>query len=163
MNLITRLKSLFNRRKTMDPLDMTTTGETQAEGNLAALLNTGNTPGTVENNIAQDGSAPFQATAVNILPVTDRANDGQPVSLLPTAPVTATVTVSNTVLGHVKSLLVIAGHDVESVWDDAVAFSRKAAEETVLADTLVKVLGVAGHDVSDVLHDAFAFATSHGK
>lgn len=71
--------------------------------------------------------------------------------------------VSDTVLGNVKSLLIIAGHDVESVWDDAVAFARKAADETALTSTLEKILSVAGHDVSAVIEDAFSFASHHGQ
>ncbi len=40
---------------------------------------------------------------------------------VPTAPVT------DDVLAHVKSLLTLAGHDVEYVWDEIVAFAKKLA------------------------------------
>ena len=78
-------------------------------------------------------------------------------------PVTGAVATSG-LLADVKSLLQAAGHDVEAVWDDAVAFARKAAgEEAELADKLVSVLRVAGHDVAEIIGDAFSFARKHGK
>lgn len=73
-------------------------------------------------------------------------------------------TVSAGLLNDVKTLLKVAGHDVEAVWDDAVAYAQKIAqEETELAEKLVSVLRVAGHDVGDIISDAFSFARKHGK
>lgn len=72
--------------------------------------------------------------------------------------------ISAGLLTDVKTLLKVAGHDVEAVWDDAVAYAQKVAtEEAALAEKLVSVLRVAGHDVVDIISDAFSFARKHGK
>lgn len=72
---------------------------------------------------------------------------------------------------HVKTLLIIAGHDIDDAWDDALAYSKKIMADEPLsveglgkvAETLGKVLAVAGHEVEYVMKDAFDFARNHGK
>lgn len=71
-------------------------------------------------------------------------------------------------LSDVKTLLKVAGHDVEAVWDDAVDYAQKSALYSpalpeVIAEKLVIVLRVAGHDVAEIIGDAFSFARKHGK
>lgn len=73
-----------------------------------------------------------------------------------------TVSELDATLSRVKVLLLVADHAVTDVWEDAVAFVKKAIKtEDEVADKLETVLLVAGHDVSDVLKDAFAFAKKY--
>ena len=150
MHFLTWLKGLFNkaRKVKMEPILDSTAG-LQSSGDLSTEnLSTTALPGTfVEPVLVGHGQ---ENTTQPII---------QPQTL---APVEETVSELDATLSRVKALLLVADHAVTDVWDDAVAFAKKAIKtEDQLAGKLETVLLVAGHDVSDVLKDAFAFAKKY--
>lgn len=50
-----------------------------------------------------------------------------PVSITVPAPVAAPVSDADALLAKVKAILQTVGHDVEAVWDEAVALAKKVA------------------------------------
>lgn len=139
--LLTAIKSLFIKRG-----NNVEGNETSAEALPAANLSTDSAVIQPEPGSAVSSAAPV---VISNDPVVVNADSSL---------------VSAGLLTDVKTLLKVAGHDVETVWDDAVAYSRKVAqEEAELAEKLVSVLRVAGHDVGDIISDAFSFARKHGK
>lgn len=138
---------------------LTQADSTATPVSAVALPDSGSAESAQTGNSGNDTESPEPEpdASLAVVPVTGS------VTALP--PVTAADAVATSgMLADVKSLLQAAGHDVEAVWDDAVAFARKAAgEEAELADKLVSVLRVAGHDVAEIIGDAFSFARKHGK
>lgn len=167
--LLTAIKSLFSKRG-----NNVEGNETQAE----VLPATNQSPDSAviqpEPGSAVSTVAPAEAAA----PVVDAAAGNETAQPAPSAPAVNSnepvvlnadsSTVSAGLLTDVKILLMVAGHDVEAVWDDAVEYAKKAAQDLplvsdLLAEKLESVLRVAGHDVGDIISDAFSFARKHGK
>lgn len=159
--LLTAIKSLFIKRG----------NNVEGNENTAEALPAANL--TAENTVVQPDPAPVTGTgaAAPSAEATDIMAAAQPepapAAIITQDPVVVHAdapAVSAGLLSDVKTLLVVAGHDVEAVWDDAVAYAQKVAqEEAALADKLVSVLRVAGHDVGDIISDAFSFARKHGQ
>lgn len=146
---LTWLKSLFNRRK-------------------VTVENVVNTQADVTETVSNTGAASDATAVIAAEPLASDAATASPAvggEVVPdTVTTTAAVPDDNGVLSGVRELLKAAGHEIDQVWDDAVAFARKvAAEEAELADKLTSVLKVAGHDVADIIGDAFDFAAKHIK
>lgn len=168
MKFLTWLKGLFNKasKTKMEPI-IGNAITLQQEGDLstentstilpgAELIQAGaDTSGVIVDNTLQVDSAsqPVAGTVIS--------GEDQAASQVVPQPA-GDVSELDATLSRVKALLLVADHEVTDVWDDAVAFVKKAikAEEEV-ADKLETVLLVAGHDVSDVLKDAFAFAKKY--
>lgn len=158
--LLTSIKSLFTKRGN-NVENIENTAEVLPAADLTPETTGAQSgPGPA---ISADASAPVPAAAgsTTVPPSVPAAAVTTP------EPITANAgpaVVSGGLLSDVKTLLKVAGHDVEAVWDDAVAYAQKVAqEEAELADKLVSVLHVAGHDVAEIIGDAFSFARKHGK
>lgn len=166
--LSTAVKSLLKRGKKVEGTEnsniQSDSSLTQADS-TATPVSAVALPESGSAESAQTGNSGNGSESPEPEPDTRSAAATVTTSVTVVPPVTAAVTVATSgLLADVKSLLQAAGHDVEAVWDDAVAFARKAAgEEAELADKLVSVLRVAGHDVAEIIGDAFSFARKHGK
>lgn len=150
MHFLTWLKGLFNKasKTKMEPI-LDSTATLQSAVDLSTEnVSTSALPGTVVEPVLVGQS---------------QENTTQPIiQPQPLAPAVETVSELDATLSRVKALLLVADHAVTDVWDDAVAFVKKAIKtEDEVADKLETVLLVAGHDVSDVLKDAFAFAKKY--
>lgn len=163
--LLTAIKSLFTKRG----------NNVEGTENKADALPVNNQsadnpaiqpePGSAVNTAAADEvtapavNAPVGTQTTQPAPAAPAVISNEPVDVGSEAS-----SISTGLLTDVKTLLKVAGHDVEAVWDDAVAYAQKVAqEEAELAEKLVSVLRVAGHDVGDIISDAFSFARKHGK
>lgn len=163
--LLTAIKSLFSKRG-----NNVEGKETQAEALPATSQSADSAIIQPEQGSAVSTVAPAE-TAAPAVDATVGTETAQPEPAAPAVnsnePVVLNAdssTVSAGLLTDVKTLLKVAGHDVEAVWDDALAYAQKVAqEEAELAEKLVSVLRVAGHDVGDIISDAFSFARRHGK
>lgn len=163
--LLTAIKSLFTKRGN-NVENIENTAEVQPAANLPADVTvTQPEPGSA---VASQSPAESVAPAMDATAATEAVQPAPaPAAVITQDPVvlnTDAPAVSAGLLADVKTLLKVAGHDVEAVWDDAVAYAQKVAqEEAALADKLVSVLRVAGHDVGNIIGDAFSFARQHGK
>ncbi|MGK3122898.1 hypothetical protein ACCY16_02085 [Candidatus Pantoea formicae] len=156
MKLITRLltaiKSLFIKRGNNVEGNENSNVQLVVPGSAETLPPSAVAPGAVSNILPATGSD-----------VVNTQNSGAEI-VQDVVLVNADSASVTSALPGVKALLKVAGHDVDTVWDDAVAYAQKvAAEESELVDKLVSVLLVAGHDVADIIDDALSFARKHGK
>jgi adhesin/invasin len=102
---------------------------TDANGQAVASL-TNTTPGPVTlTAILGDGTTASESTlyfvAVPALAVTNPLLI--PAAATQTTPSTTTALDVDVVLARVRDLLALAGHDVEYVWDEVIAFAKKLA------------------------------------
>lgn len=153
MHFLTWLKGLFNNARKVkmeqilgNAIGLQSSGDLSTENSSTTLVDNG--AATDPILLGQEQQNTIQSQAIP-----------QP---QPLQPVENTVSDLDATLSRVKALLLVADHAVTDVWEDAVAFVKKAIKtEDEVADKLETVLLVAGHDVSDVLKDAFAFAKKY--
>lgn len=168
MKFLTWLKGLFNKasKTKMEPI-IGNAITLQQEGDLSTENTSTILPGAELTQAGADTSGVGVDNTLQVAPASllvggtvalAAAPAGSQVMPQPTGEVSEL----DATLSRVKALLLVADHAVTDVWDDAVAFVKKAIKtEEELADKLETVLLVAGHDVSDVLKDAFAFAKKY--
>ncbi|TKI08651.1 hypothetical protein [Martelella alba] len=151
----TWLKRLFSKASTK-------MSEIQSDVLQSTLPAAGAATPVVDPNAA--GAAPGQVAQT--VTVQD-SNAGAVTEVVPPQPAPApaapeAASEKDVMFNRVKVLLKVADHAIDEVWDDSVAYVKKAAKtEEEIADKLETILLVAGHDVSDVLADAIAFAKKY--